>query len=669
MSDDRLLISPAALVGVLGVAAIGGWLWWQASLPEVATVARDAGVIPLGEPTRTGTPVLPGLGEVVDKGGCTRLLRLPAYSAISDKGLMDHAGFLDASPLLVLEDDQPLTPHSRGTACDGGFAHSPLGPVVRSVDGDAPHTWSLSLTSEVRAVRRRGKAGPQELLYIHPGTALEVVVPTGWQSNWGEAVVHLAGVATEAEAAATLSWGEQSVEVPAAGGAIRVTLELDDPEAGTVRITSPAGGPALVLSDLVVGTGEAATAVVGTSEGATAPIEVRTKAPEDSGPRPAVSRIGRPPAETLTLPDNPPDPCAFPVRAPELEELSDLRLYERYGYKEASPIRIFEDEAPMTPHARKGTCNQSFAHSPKALILRPGDPGPDGHTYTRTYDAAPESEVIVRGGATARIHWVYPGTSLSWTFPAPLRDGEHDVYIDVVSLGGTRPATVEQDDQTVSIEAAALDQRPRLTGRTATEPWNLLIRSPADGPVVLVRGFDARPTGQVATEAPATRADKPPVVQGLRGTVIPATVGDDGYILLGPKDTTATLGAHTDGDRSLVRLSVGKPEGGPRMCTPWVAATADLTAEAELRIPTLVRGDVPWKTARIEDAWRDEARKPVMLDGKPAMTTHLLEETQDWQVRTWTFPKPVGGVETRICVRLPFASGTVELAQVVLSGG
>jgi hypothetical protein len=663
--SDRLLVSPTTLAGVVAVAAVLGWGWWQLSLPPDATkAAGSTGLIGLGDPERSGDPVLPTLGDVDAKGGCVHLLRLPDLKAVSDKGLLDHSGFFDASPLMVFEDDQPLTPHARGSACDGGFAHSPLGAVVRSVVEGA-HTWRFGLTADLVVTKRRGKAGPQQLLYVYPGTTLEVSVPA-WSSAWGDPVVHLAGVASRSDTDASLALGGASVPLAGAGGAIRAKLEAEPNRSSTaLRLHVPAGGPVLVVTDLVVGMGDAATAVVGTLEGATSEIVATADTEvEDAGPRGAVSRAGRPPASVLTLPDEIADPCSVVIKTPELAALSDLRLFERYGYKEASPLQVLENGTPLTPHDRRTGCVGGFAHPPNALLLKPSEPGAEGRTYTLSYDPDPESEVTIRGGRTQRISWVYPGTSVTWTFPEPLRDGPHDLYADVVAFGGSAPARYETGDGSADIAAAGLDQRPRLSGRPDPGAWTVTVRSPEDGPTVLVHGFDARPVGSGTAAAPEPVAEAP----ALQGTSVPLEASEAGFVQLGPKGSVARLEAAQADGKPVIRLAVPESEAGPRMCTPWGPATGDLTVEAELRVRDLVAGDAPWKTARIEDAWRDDSGAPTLVDGKPAMNVHLLGSIPSWEVRTWAFPRPRGATQARICIRLPFASGTVEIAEMVIGG-
>jgi hypothetical protein len=149
---------------------------------------------------------------------------------------------------------------------------------------------------------------------------------------------------------------------------------------------------------------------------------------------------------------------------------------------------------------------------------------------------------------------------------------------------------------------------------------------------------------------------------------VPLEASEAGFVQLGPKGSVARLEAAQADGKPVIRLAVPEAEAGPRMCTPWGPATGDLTVEAELRVRDLVAGDAPWKTARIEDAWRDDSGAPTLVDGKPAMNVHLLGSIPSWEVRTWAFPRPRGATQARICIRLPFASGTVEIAEMVIGG-
>lgn len=489
--SDRLLLPPWAVAVAVATIAIAGISVYVVSLPpgprEAPTLQPEAatGAIPVGAPRRTGTPAPIPVGEPVERGPCTWLLRAPQLAALSDKGLLDHAGLLDASPVEVLRGDAPLRPHARGSSCDDGAAHGPLGVFVRPADGQPTGPWTLRWSAEVRTEVRAGAKGQRPVLWVAPGTTLEIPVDAAWNPAWGAAVVRLAGVASEARGAATLSWGGATAEVRGTGGPLRATVTgagLDAPS--VITVTSPADGPGLALTDVVVGDGPGAVAAVGTLAGATAPLP---EGAAGDGPRATVTRNREPTPEPLTL-GKADAGCRHTVRRPDLEPLSDLRLFERFGWIGASPFVVHEDGQPLVAHDRGEGCTGASAHPPTALVVRPTGTA-DGKAYTLGW-GPPEVELATKGQGHARVGWAVPGTITAWTYPAPLVAEPHEVVVDLVAFGGSG-ATVGLGDDRRPVAADA-EARVALPG-PASGPWSVTIEVPAGGSPVAVRGIEARP--------------------------------------------------------------------------------------------------------------------------------------------------------------------------------
>ena len=653
-NPSRLLVPPPVAVGLLLLVGVAGWAWMRASAPTTTPSTESAGVIPLGEATRTGTAVPLAAPAPELRDGCTYLVRLPHLAAVSDKGLADHAGLFDASPLLVFEDDRPLTPHARGGDCDGGFAHGPLGLFVRPADRDASaHTYTVQGTADLDAHPRRGPQGPSRVLYAYPGTTLTIPMPVAWRSDWGPPTVRLAAVTSQADAPAVLAWHGEQVPVPGINGPVRASLTPTATGAGDLTLTVPADGPLVVVHDLIVGTGPSATAVVGTEVGLRPPEASAADAP--TGPQAAVSRVGKVPVTPLAaLPSGDAGTCRYVLDRPDLEALSDLRLYERYGYVSASPVRVLQDGRPLAAHDRGEGCTGAIAHPPQGLVIRPDGPGSDRSTFALTYDPSPFQVVEVRGATKAALSWVYPGTTVQWDLPEPLRDGEHEVVLDVVAEGGTSPATVQQGPHTATLAPRAGEARVAVLG-PHEGPWRISLTSPADGPIVLVRDLDSRPVLEPLA------APSPPSDDGW-----PMTLEGPGAWLPFLRDAAdATVAVTTlPGDRPALTLSATTAAPGSRLCSAFRPATGDVTVQADVQVHALTPGDRAWMTASVEDAWQDAQGAHLEIDGKAPSTRFPLTEVGPLTTRTWVFPHPPGGAQVRLCVRFAQATGRITIGDV-----
>lgn len=487
--DDRLLIPRWALGVGLGVAVVVGAVWVRQVLPGAGAApgAAAVGTIPFGAPSWSGDAAPIDAPKPELRSGCAWLIRLPELGALSDKGMMDHSGFLNASPLQVLRDGKALTVHARGDACDDGAAHTTLGVLVRTTADVAGATWTVRWSPELQVLGNRGKAGAHPLWFVFPGMTLELPLPATWDRAWGPPVVNLAAVATKAAQGATITWGSGQADVPAGDGPVQVRL-VGDAQAHSLVLHVPADGPALAIHDLAIGEGAAATAILGTVLGATTPATSDDAAVDALAPK--VSRAGVPVRTPLTLGKRE-AACRHVVKRPELEGVSDLRLFERYELIDASPVVIWEDDRPLKPHDRGNDCTGAFAHAPNGLVVRPAL-DPTTHRYAIGFDDAAQAVVGARGGARATLWWGLPGTTLTWTWKAPLLAGPHDLIVDLVSVGGGSAATLRVGDAVVSLAPDGGERRAPIAGPATADTWTMTLEVPVDGPIVLVRGVEGR---------------------------------------------------------------------------------------------------------------------------------------------------------------------------------
>lgn len=481
--DDSVLVSRwAVALGALSLVALG--LAWVRSPGALSAEVPPPPRFPLAPPAWTGaaSPLVTPAPE--SRGGCLYLFRMPTLEALSDKGMMDHAGFHNASPLELWRDGAPLAVHQRGDACDDGAAHTPGGMAVRTMTGIGASTWDLRW-SATALDRQREDGAARRVWYVFPGIMLELRTLGRWDDAWGPPVVNLAAVAAGSETPAVLGWGGARADISGANGPVQVRME-GDPTGQAVWIKVPTNGPALAIHDLAIGEGETATVALGTLSRATG-AESASTLPFQNLPR--ATRTGTPQRSPARL--GPADEaCRRLVPRPDLGPISDLRLFESYNLVSASPVVVMEDEHPLTPHDRGTGCTGAFAHAPAALAVRPAR-DPMMHKYTVSFDPAPEVAVTVRGGTKTTLWWGLPATTLSLTWAAPLVEGPHEVVVDLLVTGGSRPATLRVGGEERRIAAGSGPQQV-VVHVAGTAPWTLDLEVPTDGPVVLVREVTAR---------------------------------------------------------------------------------------------------------------------------------------------------------------------------------
>ncbi len=189
--------------------------------------------------------------------------------------------------------------------------------------------------------------------------------------------------------------------------------------------------------------------------------------------------------------------CGWQVGAKGLEGVSDAVL-SRLGIGAVSPLLLFEDGVALVPHASREefdvTCSGSFAHQAGVLKFSPTG-GPADVVPSRVYTLGVSDAVPLLDRFGREALWVYPGTTMradavaGWDSPV---EG-FAVYVEaLVAIPGTSPAVVSWEGGTeplvpVSSVGSATLGGATLLGPAPKGPWTVEVRSPADGPWLLVR--------------------------------------------------------------------------------------------------------------------------------------------------------------------------------------
>jgi hypothetical protein len=182
--------------------------------------------------------------------------------------------------------------------------------------------------------------------------------------------------------------------------------------------------------------------------------------------------------------------------------ISDKEMFDA-GYGRASPIRMYENGRGMKAHATvrefQGTCAGAFGHTGPFIWFSPLD---DVESPTdRDYELRFASELPVSRIGGEPMYWVYPGTGLRLDFDGwNEKWGDPELVVQISELRGakqTGQAALFLNDTEYPIDPAGFDRvtiTPTL--EFADGEWYLAVRSPEDGPFLVVRHLGVGPAGR-----------------------------------------------------------------------------------------------------------------------------------------------------------------------------
>lgn len=348
---------------------------------------------------RVGTPpTLPAVTPVRGPGTCGWVTKLDTLSAISDTALT-KAGLGAVSPVRLLEDDKPLTAHATRDAfdatCGGAFSHQErvlkFAPTGTSPDAVTTRSYRLDLDPALPLTPSPGA----EAWWVYPGTTVELQVPEAWGDDGPFGVQVAATAPIPGEGATVEIVGQAPVPLVSTGVALHAELTAPAPTGPwTVRITSPADGPWLLLRSVTAGDPEDPTPLI--NAGATRSASLRGpgatwKAPPAPLPEPVAT-----PADGLVS-------LAFPVGStPDIGYLARVG-----GVNNCSAVAVTkEDGSALQRVARRADVLErvdSFApagtgflvNAPGAKVRGELDPKRDCHG----------------------LRWLYPGDAVTFVVP------------------------------------------------------------------------------------------------------------------------------------------------------------------------------------------------------------------------------------------------------------
>lgn len=224
-------------------------------------------------------------------------------------------------------------------------------------------------------------------------------------------------------------------------------------------------------------------------------------APAIVPPRYTVRREGTPPEVVAEGIATGSDPCTFLLPLPALSFLADDALRGEIATGR-SPLLVEEGGVPlawMDDPGRTGCIGMFRFEGGVIHGLRRAEDGPP--LTLRLDDAVPVRSVDPHGplglDGWADLYWVYPGTTLRWTFDAPWRPpgARYDVDVELSGVAGqrTEDASTTLTTPVVTLLGQPVPLVPTETGwRVHVEvpvtdtPWALEVASPAGGPYLLV---------------------------------------------------------------------------------------------------------------------------------------------------------------------------------------
>ncbi len=386
-SSGRARLTAALAAALTGLDPLG-----PDPLPKAVAPLDPTGV------SRTGVgPIFAVTPRRIGRYPCAFHAALPGLEALSDAALtLRGPGAL--SPIRVLQDGIPLTPHAARDAtfgpCVGASTHAADGLRWTATDqAAAEHHWSVDADPALPL-----RNGATEAWWVYPGTTLRWSFANPWDAERGAFVVASQGrvvvPGTQGGVLRVVDLEGAVTESPLVGAAFVLgTLQGQGPSGPwIVELSSPADGPWLLVERLEIGAGPARTRLLG-------------------GPAPGVqvlpgraTRAGAPPA-LVPGPVETRDRSRF-LPLPGLDAVADDALIAA-GYADCSPVELAANGKPLSHRPDSGLrVDGTWRHVAGGLLLAaPGRKAPEGATLTARLDEA---------GRCDRGTWVYPDTSLSW---------------------------------------------------------------------------------------------------------------------------------------------------------------------------------------------------------------------------------------------------------------
>lgn len=437
-------------------------------------IAPAAVPVPAHRPTlrRVGTPPAlkvsaPRRGE----GACDWIVDFIAPAGMDDFSL-GRAGVGASSPLVLFEDGVPLKPHAGragfADSCAGAFVHQVKGlrfSPTGDVDAGGARTYTLGLSEALPLPTATGR----DAWWVYPGTTLEVGVQDAHPGG--------PGYSLELEALA-FGAGQGRVEVGGQAAALEgeglhrtVTLPLPAPtEPWTVRLSSPADGPYLLVSRLAYGTDTDRRYLYGRGDGMVNVIASRVVF---AAPPPDAHVSITPGADgTFTLDGAPDSKVQYAVAS----------------VAGCSPVRVYEDgvpfPAPLTRRSDAEAAAGSVAVVSQTLYVHPADgsdPTRNGRAYTVGLDASHKCQ---------SLRWIYPGDHATFSVDAA-QLATLPGSATRVELGG---AAIEDPPTTAATahlrvlggEVVYLDVEVPLATLVSSPPaWDLAEPIPRDAPLTV----------------------------------------------------------------------------------------------------------------------------------------------------------------------------------------
>lgn len=285
----------------------------------------------------------------------------------------------------------------------------------------------------------------------------------------------------------------------------------------------------------------------------------------------AIERVGAAPALPPITPTRDTSACGFVAATPALTPLGDGPLGD-LGAGAVSPVVVTQDGQPLRPHAPRADfaerCGGAFAHFGRELRLSPSDSAEADHAYALAL--SPDLPLRTDAGETA--WWVYPGTTLRFTFTEPWPGAAPPAVHAIVRAVTPGTPTLRAGGASVDLAGEAVTRVGAVTAGSTAGTWTIEVSAPAEGPYTLVEalavgdgedrawlvGGAPTPVRMIAARplyaAPPPVLPAGPVTQGegdLRMLRVP------GYSAVDDPSTFARLGVR---DCSPLRVSAdGKP--------------------------------------------------------------------------------------------------------------
>lgn len=194
-------------------------------------------------------------------------------------------------------------------------------------------------------------------------------------------------------------------------------------------------------------------------------------------PAPVASRSGTLPEPRVLQVEGADGDCSLVAAVPELAPFG-AELLRALALEQAAPFEVLQDGEPLARQA-PGPCGEgTYSIDGEHIALSPSRSWSESELVL-----APQPDV--ERPISLPVPWVFPGTSITWTWAEPWPHDRGPLRVEVAAQplgGGSGVPEVRVGGVRAELEGSGGQLRASLRGPVSLGEWSVEVVNPADGP-------------------------------------------------------------------------------------------------------------------------------------------------------------------------------------------